>query len=164
MNADALQKKVEEQILDSYEGMYRLAYTYVRNEEDALDIVQESVYKAIRYSGRVKQEEFIHTWLWRIVMNTAIDFIRKNHREVAVDETYETGKEDVYQDFDTLEALKVLDERERTIVVLRYFEDQKLEDIAKILNENISTVKTVLYRSLKKLRIRLTEGEMLYEG
>ena len=70
MNADALQKKVEEQILDSYEAMYRLAYTYVRNEEDALDIVQESVYKAIRYSGRVQKEAYIHTWLWRIVMNT----------------------------------------------------------------------------------------------
>ena len=47
MNADALQKKVEEQILDSYEAMYRLAYTYVRNEEDALDIVQESVYLSL---------------------------------------------------------------------------------------------------------------------
>lgn len=40
----------------------------------------------------------------------------------------------------------------------------KLDDIARILNENTSTVKTVLYRSLKKLRVRLTEGEMLYEG
>ena len=164
MNADALQKKVEEQILDSYEAMYRLAYTYVRNEEDALDIVQESVYKAIRYSGRVRQEAYIHTWLWRIVMNTAVDFIRKNHREIVTDERPETGREDIYQDFDTLEALKVLDERERTVIVLRFFEDLKLEDIAKILNENISTVKTVLYRSLKKLRVRLTEGEMLYEG
>ena len=164
MNADALQKKVEEQILDSYEAMYRLAYTYVRNEEDALDIVQESVYKAIRYSGRVQKEAYIHTWLWRIVMNTAIDFIRRNRREIALEETQETGKEDIYQDFDTLEALKALDERERTVIVLRFFEDLKLEDIAKILDENISTVKTVLYRSLKKLKVRLTEGEMLYEG
>ena len=164
MNADALQKKVEEQILDSYEAMYRLAYTYVRNEEDALDIVQESVYKAIRYSGRVQTEAYIHTWLWRIVMNTAIDFIRRNRREIALEETQETGKEDIYQDFDTLEALKALDERERTVIVLRFFEDLKLEDIAKILDENISTVKTVLYRSLKKLKVRLTEGEMLYEG
>ena len=164
MNADDLQKKVEEQILDSYEAMYRLAYTYVRNEEDALDIVQESVYKAIKYSGRVRQEAHIHTWLWRIVMNTAVDFIRKNSREIATDETHETGREDVYQDFDTLEALEILDEREKTIVVLRFFEDLKLDDIARILNENTSTVKTVLYRSLKKLRVRLTEGEMLYEG
>ena len=164
MNADALQKKVEEQILDSYEAMYRLAYTYVRNEEDALDIVQDSVYKAIKYSGRVRQEAHIRTWLWRIVMNTAVDFIRKNSREIATDETHETGREDVYQDFDTLEALEILDEREKTIVVLRFFEDLKLDDIARILNENTSTVKTVLYRSLKKLRVRLTEGEMLYEG
>ena len=43
MNTPSLQQKVEDQILDSYEAMYRLAYTYVRNEEDALDIVQESV-------------------------------------------------------------------------------------------------------------------------
>ncbi len=164
MNADDLQKKVEEQILDSYEAMYRLAYTYVKNEEDALDIVQESVYKAIKYSGRVRQEAYIRTWLWRIVMNTAVDFIRKNSKEVATEEMQETGREDTYQDFDTLEALNILDEREKAVVVLRFFEDQKLEDIARILNENTNTVKTVLYRSLKKLKVRLAEGEMLYEG
>ena len=164
MNAEAIQKKVEEQILDSYEAMYRLAYTYVKNEDDALDIVQESVYKAIKYAGRIRQEQHIRTWLWRIVMNTAVDFIRKNHREIAEEQMEDVGKEDVYQDFDTIEALEILDEREKTVVVLRFFEDQKLDDIARILNENTSTVKTVLYRSLKKLKIRLTEGEMLYEG
>ena len=164
MNAEAIQKKVEEQVLDSYEAMYRLAYTYVKNEDDALDIVQESVYKAIKYAGRIRQEQHIRTWLWRIVMNTAVDFIRKNHREIAEEQMEDVGKEDVYQDFDTIEALEILDEREKTVVVLRFFEDQKLDDIARILNENTSTVKTVLYRSLKKLKIRLTEGEMLYEG
>ena len=97
-------------------------------------------------------------------MNTAVDFIRKSSREIATDETQETGKEDIYQDFDTLEALNILDEREKTVVVLRFFEDQKLDDIAKIMNENTSTIKTVLYRSLKKLKVRLTEGEILYEG
>ena len=85
MNTETLQKKVEEQVLDSYEAMYRLAYTYVRNEEDALDIVQESVYKAMKGAGSVKGEAYIKTWLWRIVMNTAVDFIRKNRREISVD-------------------------------------------------------------------------------
>lgn len=164
MNMEGLQKKVEEQILDSYEAMYRLAYTYVRNEEDALDIVQESVYKAIKNSDRVRQESYIKTWLWRIVMNTAVDFIRKNRKEMAVDEVYETGQEDTYKDFDTIEALKVLDEKEKAVVVLRFFEDQKLKDIAGILNENTNTVKTILYRGLKKLKIELTEGEPGYEG
>ena len=118
MRAEALQKKVEEMVLDSYEAMYRLAYTYVRNEEDALDIVQESVYKAIKHSSSVKQEGYIKTWLWRIVMNTALDFIRKNQKEIAVDAFFENGKEDSYQDFDTIEALKVLTEKEKTELVL----------------------------------------------
>lgn len=164
MRAEALQKKVEETILDSYEAMYRLAYTYVRNEEDALDIVQESAYKAIKHSASVKQAIYIKTWLWRIVMNTALDFIRKNQKEIAVEDFYEDGKEDSYQDFDTIEALEILDEKEKAVVVLRFFEDQKLSEIARILNENTNTVKTILYRSLKKLKLKLTEGELSYEG
>ncbi|MEI3526183.1 MAG: sigma factor [Eubacteriales bacterium] len=47
--------------MDNYEAMYRLAYSYVRNEEDALDIVQESVYKAIKNAGKVQQEAYIRT-------------------------------------------------------------------------------------------------------
>ena len=97
-------------------------------------------------------------------MNTAVDFIRKNQKEVAVEEFYENGQEDTYRDFDTLDALKVLDEKEKTVVVLRYFEDQKLSEIAKTMNENPNTVKTILYRSLRKLKVELAEGELLYEG
>lgn len=58
----------------------------------------------------------------------------------------------------------MLDEKERAVIVLRFFEDQKLKDIAGILNENTNTVKTILYRGLKKLKIELTEGEPGYEG
>lgn len=144
--------------------MYRLAYSYVRNEEDALDIVQESVYKAIKNAGKVQQEAYIRTWIWRIVMNTAVDLIRSRKNETGLEEAGETGKEDTYQDFDTLEALKILEPREKAVIVLRFFEDQKLEDIARTLQENTNTVKTILYRSLKKLRVELTEGELLYEG
>ena len=49
MKTPSLQQKVEDQILDSYEAMYRLAYTYVRNEEDALDIVQEHPHLALAH-------------------------------------------------------------------------------------------------------------------
>ena len=164
MKTASLQQKVEDQILDNYEAMYRLAYSYVRNEEDALDIVQESVYKAIKNAGKVQQEAYIRTWLWRIVMNTAVDLIRSRKNETGLEEAGETGKEDTYQDFDTLEALKILEPREKAVIVLRFFEDQKLEDIARTLQENTNTVKTILYRSLKKLRVDLTKGELLYEG
>ena len=72
--------------------------------------------------------------------------------------------EDQYQDFDTLEALEVLSEKERAVVVLRFFEDRQIREVAEILQENTNTVKTILYRSLRKLKIELTREELLYEG
>ncbi len=164
MKQEAIQKRVEEQILDSYEALYRLAFTYVHQEEDALDIVQESVYRAMKSAGQVKEERYIRTWLWRITMNTAIDFIRKNRRETVVEEIRETGTQDQYQDFDTVEALEVLSEKEKAVVVLRFFEDRQIQEVAEILNENINTVKTILYRSLRKLKVELTKGDLSYEG
>ena len=65
--------------------------------------------------------------------------------------------EDCYEDIDLKRALFELPDEERIIVELKYFEDMKLDDIATILNENVNTIKTRLYRSLKKLRIRLEE-------
>ena len=164
MKTVSLQQKVEDQILDNYEAMYRLAYSYVRNEEDALDNVQESVYKAIKNAGKEPQEAYIRTWICPIVMNTAVDLIRSRKNETGLEEAGETGKEDTYQDFDTLEALKILEPREKAVIVLRFFDDLKLYDIARTLQENTNTVKTILYRSLKNLRLELTEGELLYEG
>ncbi|MEG1848819.1 MAG: sigma-70 family RNA polymerase sigma factor [Lachnospiraceae bacterium] len=159
MSSASMRTRVEEKILDSYEGLYRLAYSYVRNEEDALDIVQESVYKAIQNAGSVKQEEYIKTWLCRIVMNTSLDTIKKRKGETSIEGIAEHGTEDTYRDFDTLQALEILNEKEKTIIILRFFEEYKLEEVANIVNENVNTVKTLLYRSLKKLKIEIAKGE-----
>ena len=86
-------------------------------------------------------------------MNTTLDFIRKSQKEIATENLPEQGKEDHYRDFDTLEALNVLSDKEKAVVILRFFEEQRLRDIAVILDENINTVKTILYRSLQKLKV-----------
>lgn len=161
MKSAKLQQEIETQILASYEHLYRLAYTYVKNPDDAMDIVQESVYKAMTHSADVRNIDSVKGWLCRIVVNTALDQLRRSAREVPMEEMPESGREDVYEDTDILRTLEVLEERERNIVVLRYFEDLRLQDIAKITGENLNTVKTILYRSLKKLKIHLMEGESL---
>lgn len=160
MNRAALQAQVEEQILVSYPSLYRLAYTYVKNRDDAMDIVQESVYKAISSCSQIQRQEAIKSWLCRIVVNTALDFLRTRAKMVSPDEIPDSGREDTYQDPDILRALDILDERERTIVVLRFFQELKLQEIAEITGEKLNTVKSTLYRSLKKLRIQLSEGEI----
>lgn len=167
MHWKKMQSKVEEEVLNSYEMMYRIAFSYVYNPDDAMDIVQESAYKAIYNAGQVKNEKYIKTWICKIVIHASVDFMKKNQKEIPVEQLYEKDEpsvQDTYQDFDTMQALDSLEEREKAVVILRYFEDRKLEDIAIILDENINTIKSILYRSLKKLKIEIQKGEPNYEG
>ncbi len=154
-------KTVEAALLEHYPSLYRLAYSYVKNPDDAMDIVQESAYKAILRAEEMKNEDTIKSWLCRITVNTALDALRKKRRETGLEYLPETGEEDAYEDADLLHALDRLDAREKTVVTLRYFEDLKLSDIVAVTGENLSTVKSLLYRSLKKLRVTLSEGESI---
>ena len=80
MGKETMRDKLEEVILASYESMYRMAFVYMKNESDALDVVQESVVKAIKSSGQLKEESYMKTWLFRIVINTALDELEKRKK------------------------------------------------------------------------------------
>ena len=148
------------QILEQYPALYRLAFTYVKNPDDAMDVVQESVYKAMRGCAQVQNREAVRSWLCRIVVNTALESAARGAAgRCSPTSCRKAGREDVYADPDLLRALDVLEERERTVVVLRFFQELKLHEIAQVTGENLNTVKTILYRSLKKLKAYLTEGE-----
>ena len=69
----------------------------------------------------------------------------------------EERREDRYENIDLRRALDAMEERDKAVIELRYFEDMKLEDIARVLGENQNTVKSRLYRGLKKLRLELTD-------
>lgn len=148
-------KKTEALLMENYEKYYRLAYSYMRNEDDALDVVQESAYRAIRDCGTIRQMDYLATWIYRIVVNVCIDALRKKQHEAPSDTMPESAVEDRYPDPDLRDVLDRLDVKSRTVVLLRYFEDLKLEDIARITDENVNTVKARLYRALKKLRLNL---------
>lgn len=64
------------------ERLYRMAYSYVRNQEDALEIVQETVFKAYISIHKLKQPQYFKTWLTKIAVNCALDFIRKSKNRV----------------------------------------------------------------------------------
>lgn len=136
-----------------YESYYRLAYKLMQNQEDALDVVQESAYKAIRDCREVTNPAYLSTWIYRIVVNTSLDMLRKQKRELCPEEMPEIPCEERYSELDLQESLQCLDAKSRSVIILRYFEDMKLEDIAEIAGENLNTVKARLYRALKKLRI-----------
>ncbi|MGG0655227.1 RNA polymerase sigma factor [Rummeliibacillus pycnus] len=142
--------------------LYWLAYSYVKNEQDALDIVQESIQKSMQYYDQLMEKEKLKSWFYRIVVNTSLDFLKKNRHLPTEDETlhYLTSpQEDRYENIDLQQALSMLPTKYREIVILRYFEDMKLEEVAYVLNENTNTIKTRLYKALKLLRIELQEEE-----
>ena len=147
---------IEELILQKYNLYYRLAYSYVRSEADAYDIVQNGAYKALKSCHTLKQPEYAETWLYRIMLNECFQQMKRPRMlsyEALQDDGVETGaKQDRYTDVDLHRALNTLSEKDRAVVILKYFEDRKLEEIADILEENVSTVKSRLYRSIKKLR------------
>ena len=147
--------QTEKILIDQYERFYRLAYSYVHNEADALDVIQESACKAITQCKNLKDTEKLLPWLCRIVVNTSLDLLRSQVKEQPTEELPETATVDKYEEFDLKEALNRLEPKNCTIIILRYFEDMKIEDIALVVDENVNTVKARLYRSLKKLRVQL---------
>lgn len=150
---------VHEQLVNNYDKYYRIAYSYVFQEQDAMDIVQESAYRAILKSDSLKRPEYADTWICRIIMNEAVRFLEKYRKNtVNIEEVPETGKPDRIEDMDLQAALGRLDSTDRTIVVLRYFEEEKLEAIAWMLDMNVNTVKSRLYRAMDKLKGYMEAG------
>jgi RNA polymerase sigma-70 factor (ECF subfamily) len=156
MRSEDKEAIIHQCLTEHYDKYYRIAYSYVFQEQDAMDIVQEGAYRAILKSHLLKQPEYADTWICRIMMNEAARYIKKNRgKTVNLEQIPEEGKLDQPEDVDLRRALDRLDEKERTIVVLRYFEEEKLETIARVLDLNLSTVKSRLYRAMDKLKADL---------
>ncbi|MBH7538273.1 sigma-70 family RNA polymerase sigma factor [Clostridioides difficile] len=152
--------KVEKYIIDNKDSFYRIAYSYTKNEEDALDVVQEAMYKALYSVENIKEVNYIKTWFYKILVRTSIDFIRKNRKYnnmTDIDLIDDTGEYDKYTDLDLRRALEELPIEYKSIIILRFFEDLKIEEVAIILDENVNTVKTRLYTALKKLKLKIEE-------
>ncbi|QPQ32616.1 sigma-70 family RNA polymerase sigma factor [Lysinibacillus sp. JNUCC 51] len=163
MNKTDLGTYITDFVMQNQEKYYRVAYQYVRNREDALDVVHDAIKKAYSNMNSLKNPEYIRTWFYRIVVNTALDLLRKQKKNIVIDDeilsNLDTGMMDKYEDVDLNNSLNALPEQYRSVIILRYFEDFKLGEIAEILNENLSTVKRRLYKALQILRIDMIEED-----
>ncbi|MDQ0271389.1 RNA polymerase sigma-70 factor (ECF subfamily) [Cytobacillus purgationiresistens] len=145
--------------------LYRTAYSYVRNEQDALDIYQETIYKAYTSLKTLKKPESFQSWIIKILVFKSIDFIRKESRHFPTDDERVFSKlissENVdlsALSMDLSEAFKFLDAKSKTIILLRYYHDLSIKEIAHIMNSPEGTVKSQLNRAQKGLRPILKEG------
>lgn len=157
-------KLVEQVILENYNRYYRMAYRYVHNETDACDIVQNGACMALKGSHTLRNPEYAGTWVYRIMINECFRFLKQpghfSYEDMRDRNSLQAdSREDSYADIDLQRAVDALPERDKAIIILKYFEDRKLEEIADILGESTNTVKSRLYRCMRKLRENLSDND-----
>ncbi|MDM5213212.1 sigma-70 family RNA polymerase sigma factor [Peribacillus sp. NJ4] len=146
------------------EDIYRMAYVYVKNESDALDVVQEVAYRSFKKIETLKNPEYFKTWLIKIAITSSIDLVRKNKNVVQLkpeyDECISFEDEDIPLSITLQELLDQLNEDEKSIVILKFYEGYSFKEIADLLNMPIGSAKSVLYRALGKLRKQFKEADL----
>lgn len=145
------------------EDIYRMAYVYVKNESDALDVVQEVAYRSFKKINTLKNPEYFKTWLIRIAITCSLDLMRKNKKVVHLKPEYQDKigleEEDVPLSITLQELLEQLNEHERSIVLLKFYEGYSFKEIAELVDMPLGSVKSVLYRALAKLRKEFKEAD-----
>ena len=150
-------------IRENQARLYRLAFSFMRNSDDAMDVVQDAVVKAFEKEGTLRDRETMKTWFYRILVNTCIDSLRRRKRLVYTDADLERAdasqEERVLESVTLYQALDRLPQEMKLVVTLRFFEDMKLSEIAQVTGAGVNTVKTRLYRALAQLRLTMGEEE-----
>lgn len=156
---------------------YALAFGVVRHQEDALDVVQDAFIKAHRYLDKFEGNSSFYTWLYRIVMNLAIDHLRKHRRvkPVELDESkLEDGGEEsllprilggnpsrALMDKEIRaridQALGELSENHRSVLVMRELEGLSYEDMAKAMDCSKGTIMSRLFHARRNMQKRLLD-------
>ncbi|MGM7681326.1 RNA polymerase sigma factor [Cytobacillus sp. Hm23] len=146
------------------EDKYRIAYVYVKNQSDALDVVQEVAYRSFKKIHTLKNPKYFKTWLLKITINCAIDLTRKNNKVIQLETEHEKfmGSEDgdVSLSVTLEELLNQLNEDEKSIIILKFYQGYSLKEIADLLKMPLGTAKSVFYRALHKLRKKFKEAQI----
>jgi len=104
----------------------------------------------------------VRSWFYRILVRECLSFLRQNRRVIYLAEPPEqvqSSGESALEDREALrQAIDRLSPKLKTVVLLRFYEEMQLSEIAEITGTNLSTVKSRLYKGLKKLRESLQEG------
>jgi len=158
-------------ILSCKEKAYNIALRYMQNEEDALDVLQESFIKIFRHLSKFNEQSRFDTWVYRIVVNTCNDMLRKNKKILYMDNVYKNEEEEdiIVEIADTalrpdevlekkedkqyiLECLNKLKDEHREILILRDINGFSYDEIAEMLDCSIGTVKSKISRARQKFK------------
>lgn len=140
--------------------IYRLCYRYVNDPQDANDMAQEVFLKAYRAIGRFRGDSSFSTWLYRIAVNTCLNF--RSSRKPEAEELSDTlqdrragalvAMEEEERAQRVREAVSRLPEKQRATLILKVYHELTHEEVAGIVGASVGTVKANLFHALGNLR------------
>lgn len=143
-------------IIDKKGELYKLAYVYTGNKEDAMDAMQDMTVVLYEEINKLRKNELFYSWSKTILVNCCRDILKKKNRIIAVDEIKENSYHENYEvretKLDILGYLKGLNRKQQEAIKLRYFMDMDYESIARISNVPVGTVKSRISTGLRKLK------------
>ncbi len=149
-------------LVENQERAYRLAYSSLKNRDEALDAVQTAVCRCLERQDSLRDPGAVKTWFTRILMNACNDTLRQRGRVIPFpEEGPEPGWEDPEPADESLaRRVDALPREVGTVIKLRFYEELTLKEIGEVTGQNISTVKSRLYAGLKKLRVAMEGAEV----
>ena len=142
------------------QSMYKVAWAYLKNDEDVADAISETILNCYEKLSTLKKDSYFKTWMIRILINECNKIHRHYKNFSRAEELPEVPGQDMsIEEFEFKEMLGMLDESYRIILVLYYVEGFRIADIASILNMNENTVKTRLVRARVQLKQEYTSAE-----
>lgn len=166
MTVEALRRRRPEtlaELLDVYgRELQGVAYLILRDQLEAEDVVIETLLTAFERGGSIRDERALRGWLLRVATNDALGRRRRSVRLVRLDVAPDLGgARDMATDASArvvlLEAVDRLPVQTRAALVLRYYADLSVEDVAAALGKSPNTIKTQLQTALDRLRADLAE-------
>ena len=148
-------------VLKYQKPVYNAAFRVLGNVDDATDIAQIVFLRVVERIESYDSQYRFFSWLYRIAINEAIDFLRRTSREDELDEDYEYAAPDTanpehrYAEKElsvcVQAALMKLKTNERIVITLRHFNDCSYSEIAEILTVDEKTVKSRLFEARRRL-------------
>lgn len=159
-NAKRGNNKAFYQLMMSHkEQLYRIAFSYLKDEQESLEAIQEVTFRAFKNIKKVKKHSFFSTWLIRIMINYCIDEL--NHKKKVLLNEFDVQNISFIEENDdkiNMEMIiKVLDPKLQEVIILKYFQDMTIKQIATHLGHPSGTIKTWLYKALGILKGKIEE-------
>ena len=134
-------------------GMYRLSYSILKNEEDAKDAVQEAIYNAYKNLETLKDKRKFKSWIYKIVANTSFEILRNKKNYIDIEqENIPAEKIDIDTNLTLWKAVQGLKQPYRTTITLFYYEDMSIKEISEITGSKVDAIKKQLSRGRDKIK------------